>query len=566
MNYVRANASSRVGLTTIVYKGETGDRLSNSRSDQLESYKQGETDTYEAGTKVQIDVDLRDKFGNVATIDTAHRELLVKFQDKNGNGGGGDFIIAQVSRNFEGMAAGFGYKANATLTRAAEYAVTAQIGGAQLCVSNNTCNAMTCGDDPINFTAIDVCIHDANVTVAKASAEKSLLLGSGAVKDGRIVAGTEVSLAVVPLDAYGNVITKDSSAYEFNVTRDSDKHAEESKKPMTYDADDGTHTGTYKLTKSGVYTVGVTQTAPDGDMFHTVGGADGEFNVTIVAGDPKLDNTQVAVAASSFAAGEDGSVDITLRDANDNDVEEDRTHDLVVKMIPSSTSSTSRTFASTDDSSAPGTGGRGFDRVEPHAAQARRQLQHPRRGDVRRRRVPRRRTRRRNERLERAVHRHRRSSGRERHERRRRRVADGDGGNAGFVSRRRRRSIRQQTNVSARDDHPRRARVGDGTAEYARGVRRRGRRPVADGGLELGANAVRPCRTRRRFPNVLRSRDDGRDGRDRLAVRGRGVAGGGGRGEEPRVRRRGARRRRERRRSGHRSRGGFKRKLRRERR
>ena len=358
VNHVRANASSRVGLTTIVYKGETGDRLSNSRSDQLKSYKQGETDTYEAGTKVQIDVDLRDKFGNVATIDTAHRELLVKFQDKNGNGGGGsDFIIAQVSRNFEGMAAGFGYKAYATLTRAAEYAVTAQIGGAQLCVSNSTCNATTCGDEPINFTAIDVCIHDANVTVAKASAEKSLLLGSGAVKDGRIVAGTEVSLAVVPLDAYGNVITKDSSAYEFNVTRDSDKHAEESKKPMTYDADDGTHTGTYKLTKSGVYTVGVTQTAPDGDMFHTVGGADGKFNVTIVAGDPQLDNTQVAVAASSFAAGEDGSVDITLRDANDNDVEEDRTRDLVVKMIPSSTTETSRTFASTDDSSASGTGG-----------------------------------------------------------------------------------------------------------------------------------------------------------------------------------------------------------------
>jgi len=358
VNYVRANASSRVGLTTIVYEGETR-HLSNS-TDQLKSYKQGETDTYEAGTKVQIDVDLRDKFGNVATIDTAHRELLVKFQDKNGNGGGGgDFIIAEVSRNFEGTAAGFGYKAYATLTRATEYAVTAQIGGAQLCVSNSTCNATTCGDDPINFTAIDVCIHDANVTVAKASAEKSLLLGSGAVKDGRIVADTEVSLAVVPLDAYGNVITKDSSAYEFNVTRDSDNHAEESKKPMTYDAaaNDGTHTGTYKLTKSGVYTVGVTQTAPDGDMFHTVGGADGEFKVTIVAGDPKLDNTQIAVAASSFAAGEDGSVDITLRDANDNDVEEDRTHDLVVKMIPSSTSSTSRTFASTDDSSASGTGG-----------------------------------------------------------------------------------------------------------------------------------------------------------------------------------------------------------------
>ena len=295
VNYVRANASSRVGLTTIVYKGETGDRPSNSRSDQLESYKQGETDTYEAGTKVQIDVDLRDKFGNVATIDTAHRELLVKFQDKNGNGGGGgDFIIAEVSRNFEGTAAGFGYKAYATLTRATEYAVTAQIGGAQLCVSNSTSNATTCGADP-EFTAIDVCLHDANVTVAKASAEKSLLLGSGAVKDGRIVADTEVSLAVVPLDAYGNVITKDSSAYEFNVTRDSDKHAEESKKPMTYDADDGTHTGTYKLTKSGVYTVGVTQTAPDGDMFHTVG----TFKVTTWRRS-QLDNTQVAVAASSF--------------------------------------------------------------------------------------------------------------------------------------------------------------------------------------------------------------------------------------------------------------------------
>ena len=354
VNYVRADASSRVGLTTIVYKGETGDRPSNS-TDQLLSYKQGDTDTYEAGTKVQIDVDLRDKFGNVATIDTAHRELLVKFQDKNGNGGGGgDFIIAEVSRNFEGTAAGFGYKAYATLTRATEYAVTAQIGGAQLCVSNSTCNATTCGADPINFTAIDVCIHDANVTVAKASAEKSLLLGSGAVKDGRIVADTDVSLAVVPLDAYGNVITKDSSAYEFNVTRDSDNHAEESKKPMTYDAaaNDGTHTGTYKLTKSGVYNVSVTQTAPDGDMFHTVG----TFKVTIVAGDPKLDNTQVAVAASSsFPAGEDGSVDITLRDANDNDVEEDRTHDLVVKMIPAA--ETSRTFASTDDSSASGTGG-----------------------------------------------------------------------------------------------------------------------------------------------------------------------------------------------------------------
>ena len=100
VNYVRANALSRVGLTTIVYEGETR-ALSNS-TDQLLSYKQGETDTYEAGTKVQIDVDLRDKFGNVATIDTAHRELLVKFQDKNGNGGGGDFIIAEVSRNFEG--------------------------------------------------------------------------------------------------------------------------------------------------------------------------------------------------------------------------------------------------------------------------------------------------------------------------------------------------------------------------------------------------------------------------------------------------------------------------------
>ena len=72
-----------------------------------------------------------------------------------------------------------------------------RLDGTQLCVSNSTCNATTCGDDPIGFTAIDACIQDANVTVAKASAEKSLLLGSGAVKDGRIVAGTEVSLAVV---------------------------------------------------------------------------------------------------------------------------------------------------------------------------------------------------------------------------------------------------------------------------------------------------------------------------------------------------------------------------------
>ena len=100
------NYASTKGLTTIVYNGV---RPSDS-SDQLSSFVEGATNEYAAGTEVSMDIDLRDRFGNVATIDTQNRELLVKFQDTNGNGGGGDdFVIASVERNFEGTVADPGY-------------------------------------------------------------------------------------------------------------------------------------------------------------------------------------------------------------------------------------------------------------------------------------------------------------------------------------------------------------------------------------------------------------------------------------------------------------------------
>ena len=243
------------------------------------------------------------------------------------------------------------------MTRATTYAVSAQIDGTQLCVSNSTCNSTSCGGYPAALlTPAASCIQDANVTVGAASASTSLLIGSGAVKDATIVANTKVNLVVVPLDAHGNVITKDSSAYAVNVTRVADNSAVKSMDAMTYDstANDGTHTYEYQLATSGVYTVGVTQTDPDGNAFHVVG-TNGAFNVTIVAGAPHLDSTAVTVPGSSVSAGADATVDVTLKDSNGNTVEVDRTDDLVVVMRPSLESN--RKFASTDDSSASGTGG-----------------------------------------------------------------------------------------------------------------------------------------------------------------------------------------------------------------
>ena len=99
-------AVGRVGLTTTVY--ESGTSPPSDAADQLGAHV---ASAFTAGDELFIDVDLRDEDGNVATIDVANRELLVKYTDTSPTrrAGDGGVVAASVTRLFESAVAGFGY-------------------------------------------------------------------------------------------------------------------------------------------------------------------------------------------------------------------------------------------------------------------------------------------------------------------------------------------------------------------------------------------------------------------------------------------------------------------------
>ena len=91
-------AGGRVGLTTAVYKSGTSPPAN--ASDQLGEHVPS---AFTAGDELFIDVNLRDEDGNVATIDVANRELLVKYTDTSPTrrAGDGGVVAASATRLFE---------------------------------------------------------------------------------------------------------------------------------------------------------------------------------------------------------------------------------------------------------------------------------------------------------------------------------------------------------------------------------------------------------------------------------------------------------------------------------
>ena len=329
-------AVGRVGLTTAVYKSGTSPPAN--ASDQLGEHV---ASAFTAGDELFIDVNLRDEDGNVATIDVANRELLVKYTDTSPTrrAGDGGVVAASVTRLFESAVAGFGYRAAATLPRPGTYAVTVQLGGVSLCLTSIDPDATTC-------------VPNVVVNVGDADPAGSLVLGAGAASSVR--AGDVVSLHVIPLDARGNRIEENSSAYAVTITcvtsrnpNIADGASIVSDAAMSYDAasDDGSHAYEYRLPLAGDYAVTVKQTSPG-----TAGATVDALTVTVVPGD---------VAAVRFdastnpdrVAGADGALDFDLVDAEGNVASADFASDVRVIFEKSATGA--RSFVSDTSEHAP---------------------------------------------------------------------------------------------------------------------------------------------------------------------------------------------------------------------
>ena len=280
--------------------------------------------SFTAGTPIQFDVNLRDEYGNVATIDVA-TDLLVKYSRLSS----GEVVTATITRSFEGNATGFGYKATVTLARIGTYKVTAQLGSASLCLPLYE-------DAP--FEAASTCILDADVLAAQADATTSLLQGSGTQA---VTAGDDVSLRVVPLDAFGNIIAEAQSRYvakyTVNITAMEPASANITSgevvvkdQPLSYVLLDDSHAVSYTLRFAGTYEVAVTQIAPGSPRL--VGGT--VVNMTVSPAGVDVARTLIDVLTPERLAAEDGAVEVRLRDAFDNLLERDRTSSIAVTIQP----------------------------------------------------------------------------------------------------------------------------------------------------------------------------------------------------------------------------------------
>ena len=140
-------AGGRVGLTTAVYKSGTSPPAN--ASDQLGEHVPS---AFTAGDELFIDVNLRDEDGNVATIDVANRELLVKYTDTSPTrrAGDGGVVAASATRLRDAVvcsgASGFSaarYASRAQRTTASRRAAALRSRGA----STVTCNQDAVDDD-----------------------------------------------------------------------------------------------------------------------------------------------------------------------------------------------------------------------------------------------------------------------------------------------------------------------------------------------------------------------------------------------------------------------------------
>ena len=236
----------------------------------------------------------------------ANRELLVKYTDTSPTrrAGDGGVVAASVTRLFESAVAGSATAPPPTLPRPGTYAVTVHLDGVSLCLTSDDPNATTC-------------VPNVEVNVGDADPAGSLVLGAGAASS--IRAGGVVSLRVVPLDARGNRIEENSSAYAVTITCVTSRNPSiadgasiASNAALSYDAtsDDGTHVAyEYRLPLAGDYAVAVTQTSPG-----TAGATVDALTVTVVPGDVAAVRFD-ASANPDRVAGADGALGFDLVDA-----------------------------------------------------------------------------------------------------------------------------------------------------------------------------------------------------------------------------------------------------------
>ena len=322
-----ANANARVGLASHPYA--SGDSASDAE-DQLGAWNSTAT-VFAAGTVLVFDVDLRDEYGNVATVDAENGELHVAYENTAPSklAGGGEVIVANVTRTLESRVQGRGYRVSARIDRAGTYAVRAELAGVDVCVAANATDA-----DPA-YVALreSTCMPNVTVAVTDADPGASLVLGLGATETLDADRG-EVEVVVVPLDASGNVIASDSSVYAATITcvasdnadAISDGEVVHQDAAMAYDleADDGSHVFAFTLAYAGTYSVAATQTSPA-----VIAGASATVSgsatiVTVVPGAVVGLEYDAASQPSSSVAGADARVDFGFVDAAGNVARVDR--------------------------------------------------------------------------------------------------------------------------------------------------------------------------------------------------------------------------------------------------
>ena len=250
--------------------------------------------TYYSDDDIVLDIVLRDQYDNLADVDIANDISVKYYQLPEG-------LI--VEAGVEKTAAG--YRAATKLTLAASYSVQVIVKGVKLCVEGS----------------VD-CVPSVTILPGDPSALTSLLEGNGLGKT--IVAGVEGSVRVVPLDTYSNMAQLSKSQlmeYSLEIADENGTQITQDPQKLIFSSLDGSHVGTYVLTKAAKYVITVRQ--QDGLV---VGG--GAVNVEVVPSEVVVSKTKIEVATHSVAVGQTGSVLVVLRDENDNVIVKDLGEDL----------------------------------------------------------------------------------------------------------------------------------------------------------------------------------------------------------------------------------------------
>lgn len=286
-----------------------------------------------AGQTASLYVDMRDQYGNPASLDLAvdfsisyvlqpDRDIRLATVEMSGNA---DLVTPS------GLKVAF--RSFAVLTIAGTYDVRVRIQGVAYCLDSYA-------------TAPGLCIPDAFVDAEQALASVSLLQGSGLLD---FKAGDEVLAKVVPLDRFGNPVSYLHSAQELrfslNATMINSYNALVQNgdvviggRSLAYNTQDNSHELYYTLSAAGMYSIAVDMLEPRwyGEVTYLVTRRPIQLEVTPGA----LDVSKVSIVPKQALAGVTAEVIVEVRDASENRITQDLSSEIEALVYGPETFST----------------------------------------------------------------------------------------------------------------------------------------------------------------------------------------------------------------------------------